>query len=228
MVQVPKSYWARVEQVGREVYASGQFPNLDEQAGPAYFEGLSLSRWLFWRRLSLAAGHVSVDSPGRCLDFGCGFGLLLPLLREHFAQVVGVDLNPDLARAFLSRWDRALGRPGAPVEVFCDLKSARIGEGSLDLVLALDVLEHVDDLEEVLRGLHSLLRPGGILLVTGPTESRWYRLGRRLVGFSGDYHRWNIYDVLTAMQGLFEVKIVRRLPVLCPLFVFATGTRTGG
>jgi len=92
-----------------------------------------------------------------------------------------------------------------------DLASATIPHNSLQLILALDVLEHVEDLQKTLADLALLLAPGGILLVSGPTENLLYRLGRRIAGFSGHYHLRNIQDVMDELQQLFSVKIVRRL-----------------
>ena len=34
-----------------------------------------------------------------------------------------------------------------------------------------------------------------MLIISGPTESFLYKIGRKLAGFSGDYHVTNIYDV---------------------------------
>jgi SAM-dependent methyltransferase len=51
-----------------------------------------------------------------------------------------------------------------------------------DLIVALDVLEHVKDLESVLASLLRLLASGGRLVVSGPTENIFYRIGRRLSG----------------------------------------------
>ena len=61
---------------------------------------------------------------------------------------------------------------------------------SFELIIALDVLEHVKDLPGTLAQLLRLLQPGGELIVSGPTENALYRFGRRLAGpeYSGDYH----------------------------------------
>lgn len=63
-----------------------------------------------------------------------------------------------------------------------------------------------------------LLKPDGTLLVSGPTESWWYRLGRRVVGFSGEYHVRSIHDIHDAMTRRFEVALVAR--IFAPLTLF--------
>jgi 2-polyprenyl-3-methyl-5-hydroxy-6-metoxy-1,4-benzoquinol methylase len=221
MIQARRQYWSRTMQIAREVYNSGRFASLDEQAGPAYLEGFALSRWIFRRRLSVLLRSLPMDKGQRCVDFGCGFGLLLPLLKDHFETAVGIDLLPDLARAFLDRWDRDSGKLQSDIRIFASLEEAGLAPGSTDLVLALDVLEHVPDLRSTLKNLHNILAPGGYLAISGPTENWLYRLGRRIVGFSGEYHHCNIYDILAQMQELFSIRSVRRLPAIMPLFLIA-------
>ena len=59
----------------------------------------------------------------------------------------------------------------------------------------------------------------------GPTENRIYKLGRRLVGFSGDYHRRNISHIAAAMREQFAVRIVKRLFYPFTLFVVLEAKR---
>ena len=60
--------------------------------------------------------------------------------------------------------------------------------GRFDTIFALDVLEHIPDLEKVSVKLKELIGDFGQLIISGPTENTFYHLGRRLAGFSGHYH----------------------------------------
>jgi len=92
---------------------------------------------------------------------------------------------------------------------------------SVDVILALDVLEHFESLDTILNQIHGMLKPGGQLLVTGPTENWAYQIGRRMVGFTGEYHHQTIYDVLKEVAKQFEVQVVDQIPYLVPLFLMA-------
>jgi SAM-dependent methyltransferase len=96
---------------------------------------------------------------------------------------------------------------------------------SADLILALDVLEHVADLPATVAQLCRVLVPGGRLVVSGPTENLLYRCGRRLAGFSGSYHRRSVYAVLEAIRPHLQIR--RRVTLLraCPLFILASCTK---
>ena len=55
--------------------------------------------------------------------------------------------------------------------------------GRFDTIFALDVLEHIPDLEKVSVKLKELIGDFGQLIISGPTENTFYHLGRRLAGF---------------------------------------------
>jgi 2-polyprenyl-3-methyl-5-hydroxy-6-metoxy-1,4-benzoquinol methylase len=184
---------------------------LDEHAVPAYLHPNFLARWLFWKRLAVCQEALTKVRGGACLDLGCGSGPMLPLLVRLFSPVYAVDPNLEPARQFMDLWEQATGTSLKVVRLSHDLASAEIPPQSLKVILALDVLEHVDDLDGMLVDVSRLLSPDGTLLVSGPTESRLYRLGRRVAGFSGHYHVRNVTDVMAAMERLFTIRIVKRL-----------------
>jgi len=93
----------------------------------------------------------------RLLDVGCGDGLFFDAL-ARFGEVAG--LEPDAALLDDHRWrDRiAVGRLGP---------GFRPGR-AYDLVMMLDVLEHIEDDRAALESARDLTRTGGVLLLTVP------------------------------------------------------------
>jgi len=97
--------------------------------------------------------------PRRIGDMGCGTGRNLMLLHE-FGWAVGTDLSlPAL------RWCR---RRGLQELVAAEITQLPFAEGSLDLVAASEVLEHVQDDSAAAAELARIVRPGGLLLITVP------------------------------------------------------------
>lgn len=97
------------------------------------------------------------------LDVGCGTGGMLPVLAELATHVVGLDMSAEAA---------AHADATSPAGV-----TARVGripddipsDGSLDLVTAFDVVEHIHDDVAAMRSMRDALRPdSGTLLVTVP------------------------------------------------------------
>ena len=114
--------------------------------------------WFSGRRAVLAAllDGLPLPRPARILDAGCGTGSNLPVLVDRGA-VVGVDAGA-----------APLGFAGAVPKARARLESLPFGDGSFDLVTALDILEHLDDDVAGARELARVVRPGGWLVVFVP------------------------------------------------------------
>jgi len=114
------------------------------------------------------ASHLGRDSASalsglRILDVGCGGGLMSEALARMDAQVVGVDASPgNVAAARLHARSQSVTvdyRLGEPAEVLAP-------EERFDVVLALEVVEHVSDVPAFLATAAALLAPGGMLFVS--------------------------------------------------------------
>ena len=141
---------------------------LEETAYPSYYNRLPPARYLAWRRVS-AAQTLLDGTDGAALDFGAGLGVMLPYLSKQFARVTACDLRIEATRFMLERL--ALEN----VEMAATLEEA---DGPYDAVVALDVLEHVPDLPAIYDRLAALTRPGGVWVISGPTENALYRAAR--------------------------------------------------
>jgi 2-polyprenyl-3-methyl-5-hydroxy-6-metoxy-1,4-benzoquinol methylase len=102
----------------------------------------------------------------RILEIGCGRGNTLAWLKRRYAQAetVGVEYWPG-AREDLQR--------NVDVAIMADLEQGLPPElmGQFDLILALDVLEHLRDPGLVLSRLVERLAPGGQFIVSLPNIS---------------------------------------------------------
>lgn len=200
----------------------------DEQAIPSYLHPNPAMRWMAWRRVEVIARHLreAARQGGRrwdaIMDFGCGTGVLLKECGAVGSTVYGVDLVVDSARLLCAEWGLDRVRLMTPDEA-----DAVVPEGSVDAILAAEVLEHVEPLGSALARFRRWLRPGGHLLVTLPTESGLYRLGRRLAGFRGHYHHANAASIhaATVAAGFVEERL-EKIPIGGPLAIYwAVGYR---
>ena len=125
-------------------------------------------RLAFIREQALArfAGDAGARAPFqglRLLDIGCGGGLLCePMARLGFS-VTGVDAstrNIDVARAHAAEGGLLIDYRAATAE---SLLAA--GETPFDLILNMEVVEHVTDPGAYLRDCARLLAPGGLMIV---------------------------------------------------------------
>ncbi len=120
--------------------------------------------WMARARLTIAVlERAGVRPPARVLDAGCGWGVTLEALERRGYKVTGLDVS---RRALdgLDRPDREL--------VVADLTQPLPGSVTpFDAVLALDVIEHLDDDREAVARLGELARPaGGVVVVSVPAR----------------------------------------------------------
>lgn len=213
-----QTYKARYRSAIRNVLQDSERGRLDEAGFPAYSHSSPLINWLFWQRLHTAINYIERYAPyENILDFGCGSGVMLSFLTQHSRQVTAMDI--DLVP--LERVKKYI--PLAEHIQVLDAKQvsiSQLGPKSFDLINALDVLEHVDDLPHTLSALLTLLKPAGRLVVSGPTENILYQIGRKLAGpeYSGEYHARGIAEIKRELKRRVRVEQIATLYWPIPLF----------
>lgn len=128
------------------------------------------SHWWFVGRRQLfrrCIEALALPADAAILDVGTSTGTNLRLLRDMgFTRYRGLDPSPDAIRwcaqkGFGTVEQGSVSKIPHPDETF-------------DLVLATDIIEHVDDDVMALRELRRVLKPGGTLLITVPAfASLW-------------------------------------------------------
>jgi GT2 family glycosyltransferase/2-polyprenyl-3-methyl-5-hydroxy-6-metoxy-1,4-benzoquinol methylase len=99
------------------------------------------------------------------LDLGCGVGYGTRMLARAARRVVGVDVSPEaLAHAGRAYGGERMAFLGA------DARRLPLAGRSFDLVVCLEMLEHVREQDAVLAEAARVLRPGGRLVVSTPNK----------------------------------------------------------
>lgn len=192
----------------------------DEMAIPSYRHRNPIMRWMAWRRVEVVAERLErLYADGRkdrtLVDFGCGTGVLFEQALQGASRVIGVDLVLDSARMLVAEWN-------LDVELkTLEQARAQIEPASVDIVLAAEVLEHVQPLADAIDLFKSWLKKPGTLLVSLPTENRLYRLGRRLAGFEGHYHHDHAESIdRTIREAGFYRRARSHIPLPGPLAIY--------
>jgi 2-polyprenyl-3-methyl-5-hydroxy-6-metoxy-1,4-benzoquinol methylase len=207
----------------RRVLTESEQGRLDEAGFPAYSHQNPLINWLFWQRLHKVMNYVEADAPyEHVLDFGCGSGVMLPFLCEISKRVTAMDID-------LLPFERISRQKPFPANLTVhDAREVTLGglpQASFDLIIATDVLEHVEDISGTLAAMKSLLKPGGQIVISGPTENILYKIGRALAGpeYSGDYHERGIIEVRELLVQKIQVIQIATLYWPVPLFEIFAG-----
>jgi SAM-dependent methyltransferase len=158
------------EMYGRDYYENGSVAGYDGYVD-TYRRYEDVFERLFDRRMRDLEPYAG---DRRLLDVGCAHGFLLDHFRRNGWCVQGVEASP-LASTY------ARDELGLDV-VTGALPGAGLRESSFDVILLLDVLEHLHRPYETLREAGRLLSPEGVLVVQCPWElSHWEEVGEALL-----------------------------------------------
>ena len=152
---------------------------------------------------------LPASAPERILEVGLGEGEVAERVRARFpsARFTGIDLpDPELAEAWSAK-----GIAGS----FADIVSLPFADDTFDLVLAIEVLEHVPDPPA---GLTELKRVGRAdLVVSVPREPIWRAANlargkylRDLGNTPGHVNHWSARSFTSFVGSQLDIVAVRR------------------
>ena len=129
------------------------------------------------RKFSRNVKSLSCLSGLRILDIGCGAGLLCEPLSRLGAQVIGVDPSPSNIAAAKLHADRG----HLSIDYRCTTVEEIDVRERFDVVLAMEVVEHVIDVGLFLKRCAAMLKPGGLMVVS-TINRNWKSFALAIVG----------------------------------------------
>ncbi len=208
---INKNYRQFYENLFKQILSSRAKSFFDEAALPSYTHKNRLMSYIFWDRLNKVF-QLSGELKGKkVLDFGAGGGVTFKHLSVSGALISACE------NEFFELTQLVADELGIKVPVFKDIME--INGVKFDHILALDVLEHVDKLDAVLDKFIELSDKNTKFIISGPTESFIYKIGRFLAGFKGHYHLRDVYDIETNLKNKgFKMKRLKKLYFPVTLF----------
>jgi 2-polyprenyl-3-methyl-5-hydroxy-6-metoxy-1,4-benzoquinol methylase len=201
----------RFKSAFKKVVAAYDSYEIGEAALPPYSHKNPLIDWLFWARIKIAYKYANLNGrvKNKILDFGCGSGVLSYMLAKNNHEITGCDIE----FTPLNLLKNTIRFPLNIDFVEGDILDKKLINNSFDIIYAMDVLEHIDDLEPYIKLFYKLPAPKGLIVVSGPTENFLYKIGRKIAGnrFTGDYHVTNISKIKKSFASCMEVTSIKKL-----------------
>ncbi|MEM0449179.1 MAG: class I SAM-dependent methyltransferase [Methanomassiliicoccales archaeon] len=154
-----------------------------------------------------------LEGAAKILDLGCAEGLFTKLASDSGHDVIGVDVD---------RFSLVKAKSEAPGAEFIMTSGEAMpfSDSAFDMVVMLDVLEHVPCEEMTVKEIDRVLRPGGRLIVSVPNKGTFahidaqnsliFAAGRKVIKNRG-YAPWHKHYSLAELQRLLgeSYKLVR-------------------
>jgi len=173
----------------------------DERAIPLkeivseYDNSLFFVRNYFFDRIKYSIEFAEIKDSDNILDAGCGIGYLLREIRKknERCKLTGIDFNINV---------RNIKIPDCDIRI-SDVNNLQFKNNSFDIVIALDLLEHIKNVNIAIKEIKRVLKPGAKFIITGPTESLFYKICRFLLkgtfsekkGPGSGIHHHNIFSL---------------------------------
>lgn len=145
--------------------------------------------WWYRERRHLLARQQTADPPGDALDIGAAGGGNTRVLQRLGWRVLALEFTAEGAQ---------VGRERGLQVLRADAQHLPVVDRSLDLVTALDVLEHLPEDERAAAEIHRVLRPGGTLVAAVPVDQRLWSAHDEAVGHVRRYAR---ADFVALLEG---------------------------
>ncbi len=160
-------------------------PGSNEYKDYTYFspDTPSSAEFIYPRILSIAQEVFPSGRDKRMLDIGCGNGHLVGEFLKRGYKGVGVDPSESGIRNAQTKY------PSGRFEALMadDLILDNLGEAPFDLVVMVEVIEHIYDPVKAVNGVFSAVRPGGFFICSTPYHGYLKNLALALTNRL-DYH----------------------------------------
>lgn len=145
-----------------------------------------------WREIEIALLKQRWQKyfKGKILDLGCGEG---EIARQVFGRKIEWGLDNDQIMVEKAKKSKVYKRV-----ILAGAEKILLNNGEVDLVFSNSVLEHIKDIDKVLKEIRRLLKPGGLLIITMPSDKLCEYLGwGKLYGrwFNKKYHHYHLYSL---------------------------------
>jgi len=144
------------------------------------------------------------------VDVGCGSGLMMEILKKY-GEPHGVDLTEEALKFCRQRGLKNLYQ--------ADVTKLPFKKDQVDLVIALDLIEHVADDVAAFREFHRVVKPGGIIVISVPAFKFLWSYWDDILGHERRYTARSLATAITKAGFKVEKVGYSNSLILLPTFL---------
>jgi len=114
---------------------------------------------IYRNKMSFVEENInSIHKAKKLLDVGCGYGDYFHIYKKNKTKFTGIDTDKEAIKNIKEA-------------VFCDAADIKLKSNQFDTAVCVDVIEHVDDPDKVVKEICRTLKKGGKLIGRCPKLS---------------------------------------------------------
>jgi len=183
-----------------------------EDASWAYYSRNPLIREIYFSRLRKVLEMADEKRGQKILDLGTGSGVLIPSLGKY-NKVYAIDRE----KMFIKKAKKIAKMSN--VKAICirqDISSKLPFKNSFfDAVFCVSVLEHIEDLDKVMKEVKRIIKPGGLFIVGLPIERFLVKSAFNIFGIKQHEDRGHISDfadINKKLKKYFDIERTEKIP----------------
>lgn len=147
------------------------------------------ARLEFVKKLICISGKI----PQTIIDIGCGDAFVLQSLAQYLPETAFTGIDTALTDEMICRINQ---RAVNCKNISLYRKMPERKEQNIDMILLLDVLEHIENEEDFLRSLHNVMHSGSKIIITVPAFQKLFTDHDRFLKHFRRYNRKSLLNVL--------------------------------
>jgi 2-polyprenyl-3-methyl-5-hydroxy-6-metoxy-1,4-benzoquinol methylase len=174
------------------------------------YEKGGISRWYWDYKDNIVLNEIN-EEYNEIVDIGCGEGIMLEKLTRCFPHknIVGLDSMAENVQICSKR--------GLQIRLG-DVYFLDFPQDSVDLVILMEVIEHLDDPNKAIQEIYKILKPGGKLIIVFPNDTTFIVARiltlklKEAVYNPGHLKQWNPREVRSLLNS-YNLDVIKSLSI---------------
>ena len=168
-----------------------------------------LHKHMYIKRLNMCLSLMKNLKFNSILETGYGSGILFPTLNTVSNELHGIDMHKKNEEV-----QKRLNNIGIKTNLISgDILKLPYEDNKFDAIISISILEHIKDLDIVMKEFKRVLKPNGYLFIGSPIKNKLTDLFFRYTKFNYEEHHPSTHDhIINAVKDNFKIQKLIKFP----------------